>query len=98
MADAAWFGAVALPVGTACTVTTWPVRICEGTWDLVLGRPTGVNNKSAGPDGFWGLHPGGSYFLFGDGSVRFIKETVNSTVLNSLSTRAGNEVLDASGF
>jgi len=33
---------------------------------------------------FSSLHPGGGNFCFGDGSVQFISETVNSTTLNRL--------------
>lgn len=37
-------------------------------------------------------HPGGVQALLGDGSVRFVAETVNLSVWQGLSTRAGGEV------
>jgi prepilin-type N-terminal cleavage/methylation domain-containing protein/prepilin-type processing-associated H-X9-DG protein len=37
-------------------------------------------------------HPGGAQFLMGDGSVRFIAETINMTIYRGLSTRDGGEV------
>ena len=38
-------------------------------------------------------HPGGVNALFGDGSVRFIKNTINPVTWSALGTRAGGEVL-----
>ena len=53
--------------------------------------------------GFKSKHSGGANFLFGDGSVKFLKETIdmgsedyasrNIGVFRKLSTRAGGEVL-----
>lgn len=40
-------------------------------------------------------HPGGVNSLFCDGSVRFLKETMNVTALAALCTRDGAEVVDA---
>jgi prepilin-type N-terminal cleavage/methylation domain-containing protein/prepilin-type processing-associated H-X9-DG protein len=37
------------------------------------------------------LHPGGAYFAFADGSVRFFSEDSSTTTLNSLATMAGGE-------
>jgi prepilin-type processing-associated H-X9-DG protein len=56
------------------------------------------NYKGAGADDFWSLHPGGCNFLFCDGSVRFIKETVNPQIFSFLSTRASGEVVSADQF
>ena len=43
---------------------------------------------------FWSYHGGGSNFLMGDGSVRFITYGVGATILPQLATRAGGEVVD----
>lgn len=43
-------------------------------------------------------HPGGTNFLFGDGSVRFLKSTINLGVYRSLSSRAGGEVVGSEGW
>ncbi|MDB5351526.1 MAG: hypothetical protein JWN86_2773 [Planctomycetota bacterium] len=47
-----------------------------------------------GPKGqFGGNHQGGSMVLFADGSVKFIKETVDRRIFEACSTIAGGEVL-----
>ncbi|MDR3637176.1 MAG: DUF1559 domain-containing protein [Isosphaeraceae bacterium] len=43
-------------------------------------------------------HPGGVNSLFGDGSVKFIKNSVNLTVWRSLGTRNGSEVVSGDGY
>ena len=48
--------------------------------------------------GIFGHHPGGTPFSFADGSVRFIKETVDPKVLEMLITRDGGEVISSDAF
>ena len=43
-------------------------------------------------------HPGGVNTLMGDGSVRFIKDSVNQQTWLALGTRAGGEVLSADSY
>ena len=43
-------------------------------------------------------HPGGVNTLFGDGSVKFIKDSVNLQIWRALGTRAGGEVISADSF
>jgi len=49
-------------------------------------------------DSFRSDHPGGVNFALVDGSVRFVSDQIDQTVLKALATRAGNEVFDATGF
>ncbi len=106
LADSVWVGVV--PAAQVCTNPTWKVKDCEPSNVMVLGHtgpsPGGQqyvdvpNFKGAGADDFWSLHPGGCNFLFCDGSVRFIKETVNPKVFSVLSTRAGGEVVSSDSY
>ncbi|MFH1266842.1 MAG: DUF1559 domain-containing protein, partial [Planctomycetota bacterium] len=43
--------------------------------------------------GLYAYHPGGAQVLLGDGSVRFISETIAGTVFASLISRAGGETI-----
>jgi prepilin-type processing-associated H-X9-DG protein len=43
-------------------------------------------------------HPGGVNTLMGDGSVRFIKESINLPTWRALGTRSGGEVVSADSY
>ena len=43
-------------------------------------------------------HPGGVNVLMGDGSVRFIKDTINGATWRGLGTVNGGEVLSADAY
>ena len=43
-------------------------------------------------------HPGGVNVLFGDGSVRFVKDSVNLAVWRALGTCSGNEAISADSY
>ena len=53
---------------------------------------TGVGAGSV-QDGFASFHPGGCQSAMADGSVRFLKKSINQTTLNAMATRAGGEVV-----
>jgi len=48
--------------------------------------------------GFNSRHPGGTNFAFGDGSVRFIKSTINRQVYRHLAARADGEMISADKY
>jgi prepilin-type processing-associated H-X9-DG protein len=50
----------------------------------------GINRS---PDGFGSPHPSGANVLFVDGSVRFLKDSIDPRVLKPLSTPAGGEII-----
>ena len=43
-------------------------------------------------------HPGGVNSLFADGSVRFLKNSVNQITWWALGTKAGGEVISANAY
>jgi prepilin-type processing-associated H-X9-DG protein len=43
-------------------------------------------------------HPGGANMLFADGSVKFMKSTINQVTYMSLGTRTGGEVISADSY
>ena len=48
--------------------------------------------------GFKSQHPGGVNFTFADGSVRFLKSTINRVTYAGLGSRAGGEVISADAY
>jgi prepilin-type processing-associated H-X9-DG protein len=54
--------------------------------------------QKLGQWGFRSLHPGGANFAMVDGSVKFIKNTVNYASYLALGSRAGAEVLSADAY
>jgi prepilin-type N-terminal cleavage/methylation domain-containing protein/prepilin-type processing-associated H-X9-DG protein len=48
--------------------------------------------------GFKSWHPGGANFAMGDGSVKFIKQSINPRTYNALGTRAVGEVISADAY
>lgn len=43
-------------------------------------------------------HPGGAHFTFVDGHVQFLQDSINQDVLVALTTKSGEEVIDATAF
>ena len=44
--------------------------------------------------GFRSMHPGGAFFGFADGTVRFLNQTINTATYRALSTRKGGETVN----
>jgi prepilin-type N-terminal cleavage/methylation domain-containing protein/prepilin-type processing-associated H-X9-DG protein len=60
--------------------------------------PNAINNYSRTHLAARSYHPGGVNVNFADGSVKFVKNTVNLLVWNGLGTRAGGEVISADAY
>ena len=76
----------------------------EECWTQVLGPagledgPRTINNPEAHVEDYWSRHSGGANFLFADGSVRFLKSTINPIPWRALATRAFGEVVSADSY
>ncbi len=73
----------------------------SGASALVLGHcgPHLPNdNIVTDADAMSSRHAGGVNFLFGDGSVHIINNTISQTVYDALATREGGEVVDGSAY
>ena len=72
--------------------TRWPDTSDYRAW---------VNDPKYKDYGQWGFrsqHPGGAFFLFGDGSVKFLKDSVNLATYRALGTRDQGEVVGGDAF
>ena len=52
-----------------------------------------INNAEAHVEDYWSRRPGGANFTFGDGSVYFLKSSINPILWRALATRAYGEVI-----
>jgi prepilin-type N-terminal cleavage/methylation domain-containing protein/prepilin-type processing-associated H-X9-DG protein len=57
-----------------------------------------MGNSAGADDEIYGFHPGGVNALLGDGSVRFIKESLNIVIQRSLITPNGGEVVSSDAY
>ena len=57
--------------------------------------PAGPAPNDTAVGGFSSYHPGGANFAFGDGSLRFISETISMTVYEQLGNRHDGQLLDS---
>ena len=76
----------------------------EECWTQVLG-PAGledgnrtINDPAAHVEDYWSFHSGGSDFLFGDGSVHFLRNAINPRVYRALATRRMGEVVSQGDY
>jgi prepilin-type N-terminal cleavage/methylation domain-containing protein/prepilin-type processing-associated H-X9-DG protein len=68
-------------------VANWPTSPY-----IAQGNNAGNNDEIAS------FHPGGANLLFGDGSVRFLKDSVNPVTLRALVTLSAGEVISADQY
>jgi len=67
----------------------------------VVYPPDWINVQACqnfGQFAFHSLHPGGANFAIADGSVRFVKDSVNLATYRGLGTRAGGEIISADQY
>ncbi|MEX2175353.1 MAG: DUF1559 domain-containing protein [Pirellulaceae bacterium] len=83
-----WFNGTTATTGIPLNVKAQRPSCLTGNKnaDLLCARTDWPNNYS-----FMSLHPGGGQFALGDGSVRFVSETIDLTMYRSLGTMLGGE-------
>ncbi len=82
--------------GTSNTIAIVEAREAV-PWTKPDDRPFDPDPEKPLPN-FGKAHPGGFNALFCDGSVRFLKHTINEMVLRALITRNGGEVVSSDSF
>jgi prepilin-type N-terminal cleavage/methylation domain-containing protein/prepilin-type processing-associated H-X9-DG protein len=77
---------------------SWPAAdpICNGAWQSATA-PLGCRYASSAK-GFSSYHPGGANMLFADGSVHFLKKSINLVTYNALGSRNGGEVISSDAY
>ena len=107
---ATWVGTNRLFLGVICSNPGNPNKECVPTNILVLGH-TGPeyrnhayvwvdqpNYPASHLDAFWSRHSDGCNFVFCDGSVRFLRNSIDPHVYSALSTRSEGETISADQF
>jgi prepilin-type N-terminal cleavage/methylation domain-containing protein/prepilin-type processing-associated H-X9-DG protein len=69
--------------------TAHPINFMNDS--LMQNLPTQANPRWDESIGFRSFHPGGCNFLLGDGSVRFVRDTVDGATYRAFASRAGDE-------
>jgi prepilin-type N-terminal cleavage/methylation domain-containing protein/prepilin-type processing-associated H-X9-DG protein len=82
--------------------TTVPINYFSGQSCTLSGNGWGSNNWASRcaytNTGFKSHHPGGCNFLFVDGSVHFLKQSINMLTYCALGSRNGGEVVSSDSY
>ena len=68
---------------------------------LTAGPENGLrtlDDPEAHLEDYWSMHPGGINFLFADGSVHFLKASINVLAWRGLATRNMGEIISSDSY
>jgi prepilin-type N-terminal cleavage/methylation domain-containing protein/prepilin-type processing-associated H-X9-DG protein len=85
-------------LASAGAAPSGPGRLASGAGATASNSGPGSAVDTLYVGGFGSRHPGGKNFVFGDGSVRFIKSSVALKVYQDLANRADGNVIDADQY
>jgi prepilin-type N-terminal cleavage/methylation domain-containing protein/prepilin-type processing-associated H-X9-DG protein len=89
-------GGMTIPPNWSTAGTPLTMSGCQAAFGAA-GMPWGCRFAYSNK-GFKSKHPGGINLLFADGSVRFLKNSVNRATYAALGSKAGGEVVSADAF
>ncbi|WZO99119.1 DUF1559 domain-containing protein [Isosphaeraceae bacterium EP7] len=85
-----------VPLGWNANTVPATAANCAFNWQGA-SAPVGCR-YSAAAKGFISRHPGGGNFIFGDGSVKFLKNTISMPTYCALASRNGGEVVSSDAY
>jgi prepilin-type N-terminal cleavage/methylation domain-containing protein/prepilin-type processing-associated H-X9-DG protein len=100
----ATYSSTVIPLNWKMNLKDGQVDPADGTTcniSLQYNNPTGALHcwrNETGTYGFRSWHPGGANFAMVDGSVRFIKQSINPRTYNALGTRASGEIISSDAY
>lgn len=106
LSDKTWVGVV--PGAVVCPAPAFAFSSCDYAASMVLSH-TGPaaqeknvihppNSRMSHVNQMYAEHPGGVNIILGDGSVRFVRESINQRVWAALATNRGHEVISSDSF
>ncbi len=84
--------------GTTVPINYPTPQTCDPLSTNGFGTPNWASRCSYANTGFKSHHPGGGNFLFADGSVHFLKQSIAMTTYCALGSRNGGEVISADAY